>query len=152
MREIPRRNGTYHADGFPHDGAAGGDAHRRRDAEIGLPLVGLRGVGGEPEIVDRALQLRGGGQHPRRTHLRDGDLAQFLDVFAQCVLQLTQAAHPQPGVGRPVGLVEGTAGRLDGTAHVLGVGIGGDAQHLLAGRVDRREGARTAGHQLAVDE
>ena len=73
-------------------------------------------------------------------------------MFAQGVLQLTQAAHPQPGVGGPVGLVERTAGRLDGTAHVLGVGIGGDTEHLFGGRIDRCEGATTAGHQLAVDE
>ena len=37
-------------------------------------------------------------------------------------------------------------------AHVVGVGVGGDAEHLLGGRVDRGKRARAAGDELAVDE
>ena len=88
----------------------------------------------------------------RRAHLRDRELAQFLDVLGQHLLQLTNAAHPQLGVGRPVGVVECAAGRLDRAAHVVGGRVGGDAEHLLGGRVDRRERAAAARHQLAVDE
>ena len=74
MREIPRRDRTDHADGLAGDGAAGGDALRRRDAEIGMPVIGFGGVGGELEVFDRPFQLRAGGQHPRRTHLGNRQL------------------------------------------------------------------------------
>ena len=66
--------------------------------------------------------------------------------------QLAHAPHPQLGVARPVGLVEGPSRRIDGAAHVLGVGIGRGTQHFLGGRVDRRESPLAAARQLAVDE
>ena len=80
------------------------------------------------------------------------ELAQLFDVLLHRLAQLPHAPHPQLGVAGPVGVVEGAPRGIDGAAHVVGVGVGGDAQHLLGGRVDRREGARAAGRQLAVDE
>ena len=71
---------------------------------------------------------------------------------AHRLLELADAAHPQFGVGRPVGVVEGAARRLDRQAHVIGARIGGDAEHLFGGRVDGLECARAAGDELAVDE
>ena len=120
--------------------------------EIGAPRIGLGGVGGEAQIFDRTFELRRRGQHPGRADLGDGDLAQFLDVLAHGVAQLADAAHPQLGVRRPVGVVERAAGGVDRAAHVVGVGVGGGAQDLLGRRVDGRESARAAGHELAVDE
>ena len=106
VREVPRRDGADDADGLPRDRAVRLDAHRRRDAEIGCPLVGLRGVGAEAQILDRALELRHRRQHPRRADLGDRQLPQLLDVVAHRLLQLPDAAHPQLDVGRPVGVVE----------------------------------------------
>ena len=79
-------------------------------------------------------------------------LPQFLGVVAHRLLQLADAAHPQLDVGRPVRVVERAAGRLDRPAHVVDARIGGDAEHLLGGRVDGLERARAAGDELAVDE
>ena len=152
MREVPRGDRADHADRLPGDRPVGLDAHRRGDACVGGPLVGLRRVGAEAEVGDRALQLRGRRQHHRRAHLRDRDLAQILDVLGQHLLQLPNAAHPQFGVGGPVGFVECAAGRLDRAAHIVGARVGGDAQHLLGGRVDRRERAGATGHEFPVDE
>ena len=152
MREVPRRDGADDADRLAGDRAVGLDAHRRRDTEIGRPLIRLGGVGAEAQVLDRTLELRDRGQHPRRADLGDGQLAQLLDVVAHGLLQLADAAHPQFGVGGPVGVVEGAAGGLDRAAHVVGARVGGDTEHLLGGRVDRRERARAAGHELPVDE
>ena len=80
------------------------------------------------------------------------DVAQVFDVILHRVAQLTQAPHPQLDVAGPVGVVEGAAGGLDGAAHVVGVGVGGRAEHLLGGRIDGREGAAATRDQLAVDE
>ncbi len=61
-------------------------------------------------------------------------------------------AHAQLDVGRPVGVVEGAPGRADRRVHVIDGGVGRDAERLLGGRIDRRERAPAASHQLSVDE
>jgi hypothetical protein len=73
-------------------------------------------------------------------------------VVAEGLLQLPDTAHPQLGVGRPVGVVEGAPRRLDRPAHVAGARIGGDAEHFFGGGVEGGERARTARHELAIDE
>ncbi|SLD21034.1 Uncharacterised protein [Mycobacteroides abscessus subsp. massiliense] len=66
--------------------------------------------------------------------------------------ELANAVHPQRNVARPIAVIEGAAGRLDGTTHVVTVGIRRGSEHLLGGRVHRRESPRTSGEQLSVDE
>jgi len=73
-------------------------------------------------------------------------------MVAHGLLQLAQAAHPQRGVTRPVGLVEGAPRGLDRLAQVGGVGVGGHPEHFLGRGVHGVEGAGRAGDQLAVDE
>ncbi|COV49774.1 Uncharacterised protein [Mycobacterium tuberculosis] len=65
-------------------------------------------------------------------------------MLLHCVAQLPNTPHPKFGIAGPVGRVERPPRGLDGAAHVLGIGVGGDSQHFLGGRIDRREGARTA--------
>jgi hypothetical protein len=152
VRKVPRGDRADDAHRLPDDGATSLDTHRLGDSEVGGPRIRLGRVRTEAQVGDRAFQLGGGGEHPRRADLRDGELADFLDVLRQHVLQLTHTPHPQLGVGRPVAVVERAAGRLDRLAHVVDGRVGGDAQHLFGGRIDRRERASGACHQRAVDE
>ncbi|CQD23779.1 hypothetical protein BN970_06130 [Mycolicibacterium conceptionense] len=152
VREVPRGDGADHADRLAGDLAVGWDALRGGVAEIGCPLVVLGGVGREGQIVDRAFQLGARSEHAGGADLGDRQFPQFLDIFAQRIAQLAQAVHPQRVVRRPVGVVERPTGRLDGIAHVLGVRVGRNAEHLLGGGVDGLEYAATAGDELAVDK
>ena len=81
----------------------------------------------------------------------DEFLAQLLFLRFDRVVQLQQAALTQLVVGRPVGLVEGPAGGVDGPVHVLLRRVGDLPERLLGGRVDVGEGAGLAVDQLAVD-
>ena len=47
--------------------------------------------------------------------------------------QLSDTAHPKFGIGRPLGGVERTSGRIDGAVHIAAVGVGRRAEHLLGG-------------------
>ena len=152
MWEVPRRDGTNDSDSFPDDGAPGSDSHRGSDTEIGSPGIGFSGVGSEFQIADRALQLRHPGEHPRSSYLGHGDLAEFLDVLAHGITQLTDAPHPQLGIRRPVGAIERTAGGIDGTAHIRGIGVGRGPEHLFGCGVDVRVPAGGTGFERAVDE
>ena len=152
VRKVPRGDRADDADRFASDLAVGRDALRGGVAEIGCPLVVLGRVGRVGQIVDRAFQLRACGEHAGCAHLGNGQFPKLLDVFAQRVTQLTQAAHPERGVRRPVGVVECTASRFDGVAHVLGVGISRGPEHILGCGVDGRERTTAARDELAVDE
>src|ERR1700691_5910362 len=66
-------------------------------------------------------------------------------------MQLQQAALTQLVVGRPVGLVEGSPGGVDGPQHVLFRRVSDLPERLLGCRVDVGEGAGLAVDQLAVD-
>ena len=152
MRKVPWRDGADDAERLPHQCAPGLDAQRRRDTEIGCPLVRFGRVGGEREIVDRPLKLGAVREGYRRTDLGDGDLPQRLDFLVERVAQLAQAVHAQCGVARPIGLVEGGSRRSDRAIHVGRVGVGGVAERFLGGRVDRGERATARIDELAVDQ
>ncbi len=144
--------GADDPDRLARDGAVGLDSQRRGDAEIGGPLIRRGGVGAKAEVLHRTLELGGGGQHPGSAHFGDGQVAELVDVVAHGGLQLPNAAHPQLGVGGPVGVVECAAGGLDRSAHVVGARVGGGTEHLLGSRVQRRERPRAAGDEFPVDE
>ncbi|OBS01448.1 hypothetical protein A9W98_20020 [Mycobacterium gordonae] len=44
-------------------------------AQILVPDIAFGGLRRERQVVDRTLELGHRGEHPRRTHLRDGELA-----------------------------------------------------------------------------
>lgn len=150
--KVPRGDGADDADGLARDGAPGGDAHRRRLAEILVVFVGFGGVRGERQVVDRDFELGDAGEHSRRPDFGDGQVAQLFEVLLHRLAQLPDAAHPQFGVARPVRLIEGAPRGIDRAFHVGGVGVGGDTQHFLGRRIDRGKGASAAGRHLAVDE
>ena len=80
-------------------------------------------------------------------------LAQLLLLRLQRFVQLLETTLAKGVVGRPIGLVEAAAGRVNGTSHVLGRGVGHFAQHLFGGGIDVVEPlARRSLDELAVDE
>ena len=152
MGEVPRGDGADDADGLTSDRAPGRDTHRRRLAEILVVFVGFGGIGREAKSLTGTFELSDCGEHPRRADFGDGQVAQLLEVLLHRLAQLADAPHPQLGVARPVSVVEGPSGRLDGPAHVVSAGIGRGTQDFLGGRVDRGKCALAAARQLAVDE
>ncbi len=152
VREVPRGDRADDADRLPCDSAVSLDAHRRGDAEVGGPLIGLGRVRAEAQIVDRALELRHRSQHPRRADLGNGQFPQFFYVLGHRLLQLTKTPHPQLGVGRPVGVVECAAGRLDRRPMSSVVASAATPSTSSVAGLIGRERAPAARHQLAVDE
>src|SRR5258705_8725386 len=55
-------------------------------------------------------------------------------------------------IGRPVGLVEGAAGRVDRPIHIGRRSVADLAEHVLVGRIDVGEGPRLPVDELAVDQ
>ena len=153
-REVPRHDRADHADRLPPD-LAGGQRAGQADhlvAQVGLPRVLVDQPGGVLQSVfQRGIQLGSERDGPGRADLEDELLAQLIDLGLDRVVQLQQAALAQLLVGRPVGLVEGAAGGVDGPVHVLLRRVGDFAERLLGRRVDVGEGAGLAVDELAVD-
>ena len=153
VREVPRGDRADDADGLPGDGAPGGDAHRRRLAEILVPLVGLGGIGREAQIVDRAFQLGCGGEHPRRADLGDGDLAQFLECAARIASRSWRTHRTRSSVLRDQS-VSSKARRAASMARPMSsasASAAAPSTSSVAGLIGG-EGAPAAAGQLAVDE
>ena len=103
------------------------------------PLVGLGGVGREAEILDRALELRAGGEHARRADLGDRELPQLLDVVEQrlaaagagsapaarrCVDQsVSSKARRAAAIARPMSSAVASAA-VPSTSSVAGLSVG----------------------------
>ena len=143
-RHVPRRDRGDDADRLAVDRAPAGDAHRRGDPEVGLPLVGLRQVGDPP-------QPSTGASKPAAPIMKSGiptsARGQRLEVVGrgeQRLVQLAQAAHPQLEVRRPVGLVERPPGGGDRGVDVGGGGVGRLADLGAGGRVEDRVGRPVA--------
>ena len=92
------------------------------------------------------------GDHPGATHLEDQELTQLLALRLQRLLELLETVLAKRSVRRPVGLVEGSPGGVNGAAHVRLRSVRDLTQHLLGGRVDVRERPRLAVDESAVDE
>ena len=153
-REVPRHDRTDHADRLtPH--LAGGQCAGEADhlvAQVGLPGVLVDQPGGVLQpVFQRGVQLRAERDGAGSADLEDEFLAQLFLLRLDRVVQLQQAALAQLAVGRPVGLVEGAPGGVDGPEHVLLRRVGDLAERLLGGRVDVGEGAGLAVDELAVD-
>ena len=78
------------------------DPYGAGDAEVGLPGIGLRQVGGEAKVGDRGVELGDRGEEPGCTHLRDRQLAQLVAVRLEGVAQLADAAGAKRRIG-PLG-------------------------------------------------
>ena len=114
------------------------DAHRLRDAEVGLELVGLQQVGDPLQALDRYVEAGGAHHEAGHADLGGGQRPERVGVVEQRLVQLAQAAHPQLDVRRPVGLVEGPAGRGDRGLDVRGGAVGCLPDLLARGRVEDR--------------
>jgi hypothetical protein len=143
--KVPRSDGADHTDRLPAQRAAGDAAEGLRLAERGLPLVTLGEVGDPAQTFNRDIELRAVGEGDGRAYLGHQQAAQLVAVLDQGPVELTQAVQPEGDVGRPVGLVEGRAGRGDGGVHVGRGGVGGVADDLFGGRVDVREHTAVCG-------
>jgi len=89
----------------------------------------------------------------RHTGLRGVRRTDQLDVLAELLLQLAQAALAERDVGGPPALVEGGARRGDRPLDVLRAGVRRGADHLFGGRVDVVVPGAAAGlDELARDE
>jgi hypothetical protein len=89
----------------------------------------------------------------RRADLGDDLVAVGLPLRLQGGLQLLEAALAERVVGRPVGLVEGPPGGVNGPLHVLGRSVGYFPQHFFGGRIDIVEPlARRGLDELTVNE
>ena len=98
-----------------------------------LELVDLLGRPGEG-LGERRVELRAVGRHARAADLEDELLAQLLLLGLERLVQLLEALLAEGVVGRPVGLVEGAAGGVDGALHLGRRGVGDLADDLLGGR------------------
>ena len=153
-REVPRHDRADHAHRLPPDldGRVRAGEADHPVAEVGLPRVLVDQPGRVLQPVgQRGVQLRTEGDGPGRADLEDQLLAQLLLLGLDRVVQLQQAALAQLLVGRPVGLVEGAPGGVDGPVHVLLRRVGDLAERLLGRRVDVGEGAGLPVDELAVD-
>jgi hypothetical protein len=122
-REVPRHDRADHPDRFPPN-LAGGEGAGEADrlvAQVGFPrvLVDEPGRIAQP-VLQRRIQLGTESDCPGGTDFEDELLAQLLALGVDRLVQLQQAALPQRTVGRPIGLVEGPPGGVDGPAHVFG--------------------------------
>ena len=137
--EVPRRDGADHAGRLAQHPAAGAHAHGRGLAQVGLPaVVGLGQVRGEAQVGDRGVELRRRAvRNGRRPDLGGGERPELLAVGLQGVAQLAQAPGPERRVGR-TSPVASNARRAAPMAASMSAGgaVGGDAEHLLGGRVD----------------
>ncbi len=153
-REVPRHDRADHPYRLPPY-LAGGQRAGEADhlvTQVRFPgvLVDQPGRVLQP-VFQRGVQLGAEGDRPRRADLEDELLAQLFLLLFDRVVQLQQTALAQLLVGRPVGLVEGAPGGVDGPVHVLLRRVGNLAERLLGRRVDVREGAGLAVDELAVD-
>ena len=88
-------------------------------AELDVPGVRIDEIGRiRQRISQRQVQLWPVGHHPGTSHFEDEFLAQGLLLAFKCALQLPEALLAKRPVGRPVGLVEGSPGRVNGAMHV----------------------------------
>ena len=113
VRDVPGRDRGDDAD-RPHAGRPPArDAHRPRDAEIGLPLVGLEQVGDPLQALDRdvepAAPIMNPGMPTSAVVRARNSSALSSSAWWSWRRQRTRSSH----VGRPVGLVEGPASGRD---------------------------------------
>ena len=153
--EVPRDDGADDADRLAPDPPRvdrARDAHRVGQDGLPLELVDLLGRPRQ-RLGQRGVELRAVGGHHRAADFEDQLLAQLLLLGLQRLVELLEAALAEGVVGRPVGLVEGTAGRVDRPLHLGGRRVGHRTDHLFGGRVDVVEGlARVGLDQLPVNE
>ena len=154
-RVVPRHDGADDAHGLLDDAAPARHPHLLGVGEGPLPL----------ELVDHlgrpAQSASSSGQSTwaAKVIMRGVPTSAMISSRnssrsdSRADLELLEAALAQRAVGRPVGLVEGPPGGVDGPAHVLRRRVGDFAEHLLGGGVDVVEAfARRGFHELAVNE
>ncbi len=114
-------------------------------SEFLFPRVPVDDVDIPLQVFDTGVLLHREREPDRAADLTDDLRAEFLLVLLERVLQLLQARFAQRPVRRPVGFVEGPAGRADRAIGIGGGAVGDDADRLLGRRVDvvvRRAAAR----------
>ena len=152
-RDVPGRDRGDDTDRLAAYRPPARDPHRRRDAEVGLVVVGLGEVGDPAQPLDRSIEAGRDLHELRHPHLGGGQRPEVVGVVEQRLVQLAQAAHPQLDVRRPVGLVEGPPRGCDSRLDVVRGRVGRLTDLRTGGRVeDRVRPAVARADQLAVDQ
>ena len=153
-RIVPGNDRPDHAGRLLHHRALAVDPECVTVRELSLPLEAVDELRRPEQAVgERGVELRPVREHDRSTHFGDELGAELFALTLDRRLQLFEAASSERTVGRPIGLVEGTARGRDRGAHVFDRRVGDLAQYLFGRGIDVDEAlARLGLSQLTADE
>ncbi len=106
-------------------------------AEVLAHRIGLQQVGVVSDDRDRRVKLSALAQRLGGADLGDGQRGEFVSMVDERLMKLLETTDPQLGVGGPVRGVEGTPRPCDRRFRVGNFGVGGVAEHLAGGGVER---------------
>ncbi|CAA0079410.1 Uncharacterised protein [Mycolicibacterium vanbaalenii] len=152
-RIIPRGDRSHYSGWFASDEALGSHAERFGKAEILFPGVVLHKICHPLHTGEGRFDLWAVGERHRTSHLGHHRGAELVCVPGQGRVQLPDARHTTPMVGRPFGVIKRGPCCRDCGSHVICTTVCGDTDDFLGGRVDVVEGAAIAGgDQLTADQ